>query len=117
MIPKNIIQLISIVALLVLTLFSAANQINLLATFNQNKNTLEKEKNELDSKKDSIYRENSLALKTEIERKVAANQILPAFNGQSIKINDLDDIVIEKQKKEIRDKQRQNPEIKSFVAR
>ena len=114
---KNLIQLISIVAMFVLLLFSAANQINLLATFNQNKSSLESEESELETKKDSKFRENSLALKTEIERKVASNQIQPAFSGQSIKINDLDDVVIEKQKKEVRDKQRQNPEIKTIVGR
>ncbi len=114
---KYLIQLISIVSIFVLLLFSVANQINLLATFNQNKSTLEYEGSELETKKDSMFRENSLALKTEIESKVAANQILPAFSGQSIKINDLDDVVIEKQKKEIRDKQRQNPEIKTIIGR
>jgi hypothetical protein len=117
MISKNIMQLISIISMLVLMLFCGANQVNLLASFNQNKNNLENEKNDLETKKDSIFRENSIALKTEIERKVAANQIIPAFSGQSIKINDLDDVVIEKQKKELRDRQRQNPEIKTVVGR
>jgi hypothetical protein len=115
--PKYLVQLISIVSLFVLMLFSIANQINLLATFNQNKNSLENEKNELETKKDSMFRENSLALKTEIERKVAANQILPAFSGQTIKITDLDDVVVEQQKKQALDKQKLNPEMRTIVSR
>jgi hypothetical protein len=115
--PKYLVQLISIVSLFVLMLFSIANQINLLATFNQNKSSLENEKNELETKKDSMFRENSLALKIEIERKVAANQILPAFTGQSIKITDLDDAVTEQQKKQSIDKQKLNPELPTIVSR
>jgi ATP-dependent 26S proteasome regulatory subunit len=115
--PKYLVQLISIVSLFVLMLFSIANQINLLATFNQNKNGLENEKNELETKKDSMFRENSLALKAEIERKVSANQILPAFAGQTIKITDLDDVVVEQQKKQAIDKQKLNPEMRTIVSR
>jgi ATP-dependent 26S proteasome regulatory subunit len=115
--PKYLVQLISIVSLFVLMLFSIANQINLLATFNQNKNALENEKNELETKKESMFRENSLTLKTEIERKVAANQILPAFIGQTIKITDLDDAVVEQQKKQAIDKQKLNPEMRTIVSR
>lgn len=115
--PKYLIQLISIVSLFVLMLFSIANQINLLATFNQNKNLLENEKNELETKKESMFRENSLALKAEIERKVASNQILPAFAGQAIKITDLDDAVTEQQKKQAIDRQKLNPELQTIVSR
>jgi hypothetical protein len=115
--PKYLIQLISIVSLFVLMLFSIANQINLLATFNQNKNSLENEKNDLETKKESMFRENSLTLKAEIERKVSANQILPAFAGQTIKITDLDDAVTEQQKKQAIDRQKLNPELRTIVSR
>jgi hypothetical protein len=110
-----ILRSLFLVLILVICFLGLAHQINLLSNYNITNKRLQATKNELETKRDTIVRVAAQDLVREIEIKRDKKEIVQTFASDAVKISELGDVLVEKQKQD--QLQKETPRITTIIAR